>query len=347
MRKKTKRKARLACNPIRVYHEGVTYEARPNDAGIWYVHWSENRRTIRRSTGTRERSEALAFVEEFTHHAKRPETSVPTCEALYRMKYPEGETERADIAWKALGPVFGHLLLTEVTREREAAYKKKRGVAKSTLRTELSMLRASWNSAVRQNIVSADDVPLLDPLPPASAPRDRVLTREEVAKLFEGAKHHERVHRFLWLALQTGARRTAIQELTWRQVDWDSGVVHYLPEGAVQSSKRRASVPISAALRPILQAAYEARASDDEPVIGPGARINEQLDRVAAQAGVSGVTPHVLRHTAATFMARNGVPLWIIAKVLGNTLEQVENVYAKYQPGMAQAAVDGIMEGVL
>lgn len=38
--------------------------------------------------------------------------------------------------------------------------------------------------------------------------------------------------------------------------------------------------------------------------------------RIAKAAGVAGVTPNVLRHTAATHMACAGVPLWKIAKVL-------------------------------
>ena len=56
----------------------------------------------------------------------------------------------------------------------------------------------------------------------------------------------------------------------------------------------------------------------------------------------TGVSPHVFRHTAATHMARRGVPLWIVANVLGNTLTMVEKVYAKWQPEWARAAVNMI-----
>jgi integrase len=47
-----------------------------------------------------------------------------------------------------------------------------------------------------------------------------------------------------------------------------------------------------------------------------------------------------MRHTAATIMARNGVSLWVIAQILGNTLEQVEKNYAKWQPGRHLDAVN-------
>jgi integrase len=61
----------------------------------------------------------------------------------------------------------------------------------------------------------------------------------------------------------------------------------------------------------------------------------------------TGISPHVLRHTAATHMARRGVSLWMIAKVLGNTTALVERVYAKWVPENAVGTVDLISGGVL
>ena len=41
-------------------------------------------------------------------------------------------------------------------------------------------------------------------------------------------------------------------------------------------------------------------------------------------------------------MARRGVPLYLIAKVLGDTIATVEKVYAKHAPDDLRAAVDMI-----
>lgn len=82
------------------------------------------------------------------------------------------------------------------------------------------------------------------------------------------------------------------------------------------------------------------------------------VQRIAIEAGLgqaakgqalkaTGISPHVLRHTAATHMARNGVPLWKIAKILGNTLAMVERVYAKWCPDDAAGTVDLISRGLL
>lgn len=43
------------------------------------------------------------------------------------------------------------------------------------------------------------------------------------------------------------------------------------------------------------------------------------LDRAAIEAGIACCTPHVLRHTAAVWMAEAGVPMPEIARHLGHT----------------------------
>jgi integrase len=332
---------------VKRYSGGKLYESRPAKNGVYYVHWTDDGRSKRQSTGARTVREAQAFLDEWCDlidcEGTKGRSRGLTCAELWEMKYKDAG-ERYDAAWANLGPHFGHLKPSQVTAEVEKDYRAKRKVAPSTLRMELAVLRASWNDAVRKKILNANDLHALDPLPPASAPRSRVLSEAEIDRLFRAADHpqRERVRLFLWLALHTAARRTAIQELRWDQVDFDIDVIHYLPDGAVQSRKRKASVPISETLKPVLEEAWRRRLSDTSLVIGSGGKINEPLRLVAEKAGVAGVTPHVMRHTAATIMARNGVSIWVIAQVLGNTVEQVEKVYAKWTPGRHTSAVNVI-----
>ena len=49
----------------------------------------------------------------------------------------------------------------------------------------------------------------------------------------------------------------------------------------------------------------------------------------ARRADLPGVTPHILRHTAAPWMAMAGVAMAVIARLLGHTdLRTTERVYA-------------------
>ena len=56
----------------------------------------------------------------------------------------------------------------------------------------------------------------------------------------------------------------------------------------------------------------------------------------------SSVTPHILRHTCATWMMQNGVDLWEAASFLGMTVQQLEATYghhhADFQASAAAAA---------
>ena len=330
-------------DPIRLHHNGVDYTCKPGPGGIWYVHWTEQRRSKRVSTRQKARTHAAAFLREWAAHAmpKRTATQVTIAEC-WALKYGDG-SERAATVWKNLEPIFGHLRPGDVTQDDEDAYARARGVAPSTLRLELAMLRAAWNAGVKHGLLPAEDLPRLNPLPEPSPARERVLTGTEIDRLLAASRHHNyRLWVFIQIAIHTAARRTAIQELTWDQVDFDAGMIHFLKSGEKQTRKRKASVPISAKLRAILEDVYARRDPKDPFVIGEGGNVNAALRWAGKRADVEGATPHVFRHTAATIMAKNGVALWLIAKILGNTMAEVERTYAKYQPGMAQAAVDGI-----
>ena len=50
-------------------------------------------------------------------------------------------------------------------------------------------------------------------------------------------------------------------------------------------------------------------------------------------AGLWGkVTPHTLRHTAATWLMQRGVPIWQAAGYLGMSAEMIERTYGHHHP---------------
>ena len=327
---------------IKRYVGDKAFSCRPGAGGVWYIFWSENRRSMRQSTRAKSVGEAQAFFDEWLrlYGTEAGTQARLTCADLFGLKYPD-PSERVRSAWKNLEPAFGKLTPAEVTPQLEAKYRRKRKVSPSTLRFELACLRAAWAEGVRRRLIASTDLPVLDSLPQPSPPRSRWLREDEVQRLLATAEQRShRVWLFIWIALETAARRTAIQELRWNQVDFETGMIHFLPEGRQQTRKRRASVPISKNLRPVLEAAWTLAPAADGLVLGSARRINEPLAAVARAAGIEGVTPHVFRHTKATRMARVGVPLHAIAGVLGNTMEQVEKVYAKHTPEALSAAVN-------
>ena len=62
-----------------------------------------------------------------------------------------------------------------------------------------------------------------------------------------------------------------------------------------------------------------------------------------ALAGLWGkVTPHTLRHTAATWLMQRGVPIWQAAGYLGMSAETLERTYGHHHPDYMQTAAHAI-----
>lgn len=341
-----------------------------SDSGVFYAKWTDDRRSKRKSMGTRDPAAAQARFAKWLltgGAAQRPEAPAQVfAVADLWAAYEEGHIRRKvvspdthDWSWKNLKTHFGAMLLADVS-EAVPAYVAKRETGRigrpakpATIRRELALLRACFNwcadAKERKPLIGLADVPGFA-LPAESLPRDRWLKEDEIARLLAAAREGERlsrVERFLWLALETAGRKQALLDLTWDRVDFETNVIHLALPDRKQTKKRRASVPISKALRPVLERAYAERTG--ARVLDHGGEVWAAVQSVArkaglgaAGAGATGISPHVMRHTAATHMARRGVPLFIVAKILGDTISTVEKSYAKHAPDDLRAAVDMI-----
>lgn len=357
------------------------------DNGFWYVHWPEGRRSKRESLGTKEEDTArtrfaqwllLDVGQKTGIGAQAVEYTVEDAWQVYDDKHVQTDkimpAGRATIgyAWKNLQGHFGPLLVEAVSQDVVDDYAEKRAsgrigrrAAPATIRREVATLVAALNycAAGKGKLYPKTSIEALR-LPADSAPRDRWLRMAEMQRLLTAAAEMRRGEklsrgeRFLWLALFTAARKNAILDLTWDRVDFDTNTIHLNVPGRRLTKKRRADVTIAKQLRPVLERAYAEREND--LVMGSKADVWATVQYTAIRASFSdqkvargespkgtGVSPHVLRHTAATHMARNGVPLWKIGKILGNSLTMVEKVYAKWVPENPAGTVDLISDGVL
>ena len=206
------------------------------------------------------------------------------------------------------------------------------GVADATIRKEPEVLRAALRWADPRT-------PAVFDLPPASRPRERSLTRDEYDRLLAAAETpHLRL--FVILALATAGRARAILDLTWDRVDFQRGLIR-LADGTARR-KGRATVPMTETARDALLEAHKAARTPwvieyaDRPV----ASIKKAFRRTALKAGLRDVSPHVLRHTAAVWMAEAGRPMAEIAQYLGHEDDRItQRVYARYSPDYLRQAV--------
>lgn len=214
-----------------------------------------------------------------------------------------------------------------------------------TVRRELGVLQSALRHAHAEGVlIYAPTVTLTE----GGAARDRWLTRSEAAKLLWAASPH--IRRFIVIALVSGRRASAILGLRlglsldsgW--IDAEAGVVHF--EGARQrkTKKRRGSIQATSSLA--AHARRWARLGGSHAIMWRGepvAEIDTALAAAAKRAGVPGVTPHVLKHTAVTWAFQQGMTIEDAADWFATSATTLMKHYRAHSPHY-QARARSIME---
>lgn len=241
-------------------------------------------------------------------------------------------------------------------------------VSVQTARHDLKTLRAAINHYHTEH-GPLPAVPAVT-LPAPGVPRERWLTRDEAARLLravrrsvrkDGAAHHRddsrHLARFILIGLYTGTRSAAIRALRWLpstsggHVDLDRGVLHRRGVGVAQTKKRTPPVRISDRLLGHLRRWHKAdQALGITHVVhyqgAPIGKLRRSWATARAAAGLGpDVVPHILRHTAATWMMQRGVPHGDAAGLLAMTVATLEAVYGHHDPAWQRDAANELSRG--
>lgn len=306
----------------------------------WAVIWVENGRTRRVSLG--ETDEQAAQVEFRDWVAKR-KLIRPTGIVTVGHILEEYFKAKPDVIYRRyLVDYFRHHLPPSINEPLLEAYIAKRsGRAPSTVRSEVAILDTALKWAVRMKML--DEAPYI-PLPQGSPPRELWITRKEADRLVQAAGSFH-IELFIMIAKNTAARAGAILGLKWEQVK--GGRIDFNEPGKPRTRKKRAEVPVTPELT---KALGEARMGARTPFVieyagKPVRSIKKGFHRAAVRAKLPDVSPHVLRHSVATWLAGDGVPMEQIAAMLGNSVKMVERVYAKFTPGYLDKAMKSLGRG--
>jgi len=235
-----------------------------------------------------------------------------------------------------------------------------RMVTATAARRELEDLRAAINHHRREGLCS-EIVSVA--LPPRTDARERWLTRREAAQLLRAAWRAKQmmrdkqtaravgrhVARFILVGLYTGTRSAAIcgaalmPTVGRGYIDLEQGVFYRRAIGRRATKKRQPPVKLPPRLLAHLRRWARLRLSKKVMVEWNGKPIESVRKGFAAAVRAAGldadVTPHVLRHTCATWLMQKGVDLWAAAGFLGMTVQQLEQGYGHHHPDYQQQAV--------
>ena len=234
-------------------------------------------------------------------------------------------------------PRAGQIRASEWHRRRDAS----RGVAASTKAKNTSLWRslcepewADWPMDAITRMEAQEWINRLE--------------REEAEALYEAAGRIDRRWRtFIELGTQVGLRFEEIAGLHGHRVDWLRGhltVVDVMTRAGLRQwpkskkSHRTASVP--AHVMTGMSALMTGRARDALVFTAPaGGAVDDGnfRDRVwypaIAAAGIRRFPPRIMRHTAASWLVQDGVPLYDVQALLGHESFATTQRYAHLAPG--------------
>lgn len=277
--------------------------------------------------------------------------------ALYAAQVVPGHARPQETAAR-LGRIlefWGEKRLSAVNGTHCRAYAAQRSTP-AAARRELEELRSAINHHRREGLC-AEIVAVT--LPPPGVARPRWCARAEVARLLwrawqfrevqKGHRTHRRsrrhVARFMLVALYTGTRAGAICAAALQPtpghgwIDVERGIFYRRPDGARETKKRRPPVPLP---RRLLAHLRLWKRNGQRFVVefngAPVKDVDKAFRNNAHAAGLPDVTPHVFRHTAATWLMQLAAPKWEAAEYLGMTAQTLERVYGHHHPDHLKGA---------
>ena len=325
----------------------------------------------------REAEQALAdyIAEKYQPERRRQDIEDIDCAdvlSIYLTDIGEpGDQFEIEARIERLNEFWGGKKLSKVSAQTCAAYVKHRG-NRGGARRDLETFRAAINHHAKEGfhrgVVRVS-------LPPKGEARDRWLTRKEAAALIWHCwRHREKqtihsgmskgdpvntsrrplrhIARFVLIGLYTGTRAGAIASASpyaepgRSHVDLERGIFYRKPIGKRTTKKRQTPAPIPSRLLTHL------RRWRDRKLIAtcfvefngkPVASVKKGFKTAVGLARLPGnVTPHTLRHTAATWLMQRGVSIWEAAGFLGMSPEVLQDTYGHHHPDYLHGAAAAI-----
>jgi integrase len=265
-------------------------------------------------------------------------------------------------------PQVGKIKLRELRLDRvEAHYVtlQKNGLSSRSVRFVHAILHKSLNDAIRRGYVGYNAAQ--GAILPRSELKEMVFLDTDEVLQFLITVQESPYNALYTLAIKTGMRKGELLALKWSDLNWQSGTI--LVQRQVQRIKGQGLVfrpPKTRAGRRTIQLGEKtletlrkqlARCKLLESVTGDnwkdlnlifpstvgtplgGSNISRDFRKQLEKASVKNIRFHDLRHTAASLMLNNGVPVLVVSKILGHSKTSTTlDIYGHLIPTMQENA---------
>ncbi len=348
--------------------EGSVYERKD---GRWVVSWVEHtpEGSKRRSMYCRTRKEAREALKSIS---RRRDDGLPAIDSAMPLRDwiahwqdstlsvegVSGKTQRVyrDVLRLHVVPVIGDVALKDL-RATHVEVALSRMADKGLSPAYRHQAHKALSKCL--GVARRDDLIARNPMDGVRAPRGGhkapvVPTRDQVLQLLDVAPD-ARMRAFVAVLTYTGVRISEGLSIRWRDVDLERSTISVLTG---KGGKSRA-VPIAAGLRVELAAWRKAQATerlsavwwDDSGDWVLSSEVGTQWEahnarkrfRPMARSVCPGLTPHGLRHATATVLLEEGVPMKVVAELLGHSSTRItENIYSHVTARLVQEAAEAM-----
>lgn len=236
--------------------------------------------------------------------------------------------------------------------------RKKEGNSSMTIIQELLVLSQAIKHAKRMGHTIPDidfaDIKKANKLRPSKG-RLRYLTEHEMQKLFremyrkdlngppEFQQAREDAADFVVCSAYLGTRHTELATLRWDDVDMEKGVIHlYRPK-----VRNETILYMPAEVRKVMEKRIANR--KNEYVFtgkdgGPRKWAPRALKSACRRAGLTDVSFHTLRHSLASRLVQNGLPIQAVQQILGHTSILTTQRYSHLAPAQASLQAMAVLD---
>lgn len=213
-------------------------------------------------------------------------------------------------------------------------FRKLAGVKNSTINRELTVVRSAINYYLKHN----NDADFKNPFNRFKLFENdfipRFLTHNECSLLLESSLHYNnhQLHDFILLALNTGCRASELTKLTWDNVYIDQK--YFIIRNSLSKNKKTVYKPLNQVSIDALK-----RLKTHNYYVFYNKRTNKNIrsfrrgfEFAVDRSRLGKVRIHDLRHTFASFLVKQGVPLYHVSTLLGHSDIRVTQKYAHLAP---------------
>jgi len=324
------------------------------DSPRWWVKISHGGRTIQRSTGTEDKTQAQEYHDklkaslwEQQRLGVKPRRSWKEAAVRWLAETSDKATHDGDIKkLRWLDAFLGKLMLDEITLDVIDRVKSERlkTVSKSTVNRYLAVVRSILLRA-RDEWEWIDKAPKVKLFrePPG---RERSITVEQAEALLRELPAHQRD--VVLFTLATGLRQSNVLRLEWSHVNLESG--HAWVDADQSKNRRPIAVPLNLKALEVLRRQIGKHPARVFTYAGrPLDRANTHAwQKALKRAGIENFRWHDLRHTWATWHRQSGTPTHELQRLGGWRTSVMVERYAHLAPDhLATAAnrLDSLLGG--